>query len=1019
MLFEAGAFYLMDRGYMDFSRLILIAKAGAFFVTRAMSNLQFTWHYSKPVDRFTGLRSDHVGKPTLTKSRNMFPVLLRKVRYYDSETSRELVFLTNILETPALTVAMLYKARWSIELFFRWIKGHLRIKHYYGTSPNAVKTQIWRGHGYGSKQIERMPETDRSDRTALYSLVMITLNILIRKGRNSLRLPRPLTILSPGILVCLAGIASWTISASAEPPAGVISPNGSLAVTVDARGPLTYQVQLDGKPLLTSSRLGLAFGDGLHLGEHVEVLGIEQRTSDTGWRNDFGKCSKVRDHFNETRIHLKEIRPAPAAPVLFDVVVRAYDDGVALRYDLPKQSGLEAFTLTTDQTTFTFPKDARALGGRWSNCAEVQYPETRLAALPDSRMCLPVVAQTDHATVAIAEADVRDWAGMFLKSHQPQNAPLLSSAKLTGQSPPLVIDVDVSKLPNLVLETTEADDGFSFDHTVWADASLVRADGSEVSLSSLTPVAATQGFGTLQQNLTVEGKPITLRGKAYAQGLGTHSASRIEYALKTEGSPFVRFKAVVGIDDETAGKGSAVFRVANTVLASGPVTLGAELASNVVSATPRQSPWRVLLVGRKPGALIESNIMVNLATPSQVTDTTWIKPGIMAWDKWWSVDGYGNMASDKEYIDLASDMGWPYMLVDWGWCDPVMPGVVPHDPNAELKVNDTLDLPALLAYAKQKNVKLVLWLHSNNLNRIGIDKTFATVEKWGAAGVKIDFMDRSDQDIVKWYEEVLASAAKHHLLVNFHGAYVPTGLARTWPNYITQEGILGNEFSKFGVKPNQRCDPKHHITLPFTRGLLGPGDFTPGGFLNRSVSEWRAGSPTQVMGTRARQLALATLLDSPLLCMADSPANYRGQTGLEYFRGLPTVWDETRVLSANLAEHLVEARRKGDIWYIAAMNHDKPLTLRVPLDFLGSGTHTIRIFADKPESATTPTEITDTARPVTAKDLLEIPMVANGGFAARIRRGRHSPPAAIGGLGHHSVSRPLRGMAMKIDAKVQ
>jgi hypothetical protein len=143
LLFEAGAFYLMDRGYMDFTRLILIANAGAFFVTRAKSNLQFTRHYSKPVDRFTGLRSDHVGKPTLTKSRNAFPVLLRKVRYYDSETSRELVFLTNNLEIPALTVAMLYKARWSIELFFRWIKGHLRIKHYYGTSPNAVKTQIW------------------------------------------------------------------------------------------------------------------------------------------------------------------------------------------------------------------------------------------------------------------------------------------------------------------------------------------------------------------------------------------------------------------------------------------------------------------------------------------------------------------------------------------------------------------------------------------------------------------------------------------------------------------------------------------------------------------------------------------------------------------------------------------------------------------------------------------------------------------------------------------------------------
>ena len=143
LFFEAGAFYLMDRGYMDFTRLALIAQAGAFFVTRAKTNLQFTRHYSMPVNRLTGLRSDHVGKPSLRRSRKAFPVLLRRIKYVDLETGKEFVFLTNHLEIPALTVAMLYKLRWRIELFFRWVKGHLRIKHYYGTSPNAVKTQIW------------------------------------------------------------------------------------------------------------------------------------------------------------------------------------------------------------------------------------------------------------------------------------------------------------------------------------------------------------------------------------------------------------------------------------------------------------------------------------------------------------------------------------------------------------------------------------------------------------------------------------------------------------------------------------------------------------------------------------------------------------------------------------------------------------------------------------------------------------------------------------------------------------
>ena len=143
LIFESGAFYVMDRGYMDFKRLNLIARAGAFFVTRAKDNLRFSRQQSRPVDHAAGVRSDQIGKPTLTKAREAFPSLLRKVRYFDQETQRDLIFLTNHLDIPALTVAHIYRARWRIELFFRWIKSHLRIKHYYGTSPNAVKTQIW------------------------------------------------------------------------------------------------------------------------------------------------------------------------------------------------------------------------------------------------------------------------------------------------------------------------------------------------------------------------------------------------------------------------------------------------------------------------------------------------------------------------------------------------------------------------------------------------------------------------------------------------------------------------------------------------------------------------------------------------------------------------------------------------------------------------------------------------------------------------------------------------------------
>ena len=143
LIFEPGAFYVMDRGYMDFKRLNLIARSGAFFVTRAKDNLRFSRHRSEPVDMRTGLRSDQIGKPTLSKAKADFPFLLRKVRYYDQETNRDLIFLTNNLNVPAMSIARIYRLRWRIELFFRWIKGHLRIKHYYGTSANAVKTQIW------------------------------------------------------------------------------------------------------------------------------------------------------------------------------------------------------------------------------------------------------------------------------------------------------------------------------------------------------------------------------------------------------------------------------------------------------------------------------------------------------------------------------------------------------------------------------------------------------------------------------------------------------------------------------------------------------------------------------------------------------------------------------------------------------------------------------------------------------------------------------------------------------------
>jgi alpha-glucosidase len=216
-------------------------------------------------------------------------------------------------------------------------------------------------------------------------------------------------------------------------------------------------------------------------------------------------------------------------------------------------------------------------------------------------------------------------------------------------------------------------------------------------------------------------------------------------------------------------------------------------------------------------------------------------------------------------------------------------------------------------------------------------------------------------------------------MVDLHGVYKPTGLARTYPHFVTQEGVLGNEYNKLG---GNQCDTRHTITLPFTRALLGPMDFTPGGFRNRTVADFKVTSPAEVMGTRARQLAETVVYFSPLLCLCDSPANYRGQPGVEFFRGLPTVWDETVVLSADVAQHVVIARRSGTRWYLAAMNGETKLTLRVPLKFLGGGHWKLRSFADTTESGTQPETISETTTSVESSGMVDLELAPSGGYAA-------------------------------------
>ncbi|HEY4299467.1 MAG TPA: glycoside hydrolase family 97 protein [Candidatus Didemnitutus sp.] len=414
------------------------------------------------------------------------------------------------------------------------------------------------------------------------------------------------------------------------------------------------------------------------------------------------------------------------------------------------------------------------------------------------------------------------------------------------------------------------------------------------------------------------------------------------------------------------------------------ITLRARLAPAlngdglVRAKLPHASPWRVLMIGRTPGRLAESDLIVNLSTPSRLQDTSWIKPGLMAWDHWWSGDTKADTATIKQYIQLAGDMGWPYQLVDWHWYGE------PAKPTADItKVDSAVDMPELLRFAQARGVRLWLWVNWTDADRHDAYKeAFALYEKWGIAGVKIDFMDRDEQEMVNWYEKITRAAADHHLMVNFHGAFRPTGMIRTWPNQITREGVLGNEYNKWSA----RVTPEHKVTLPFTRFLVGPADFTPGGFVNRQPAQFQTHvSPTQVMGTRAAQLALFVVYDSPIGCVCDHPDNLRGQPGVDFLRVVPTVWDETHVLSGAVGEQIVMARRSGPKWFVGALTNSDARTIPLKCDFLGSGRWKVRWWHDAAASATDATRIDIEERIVSSADTLDLVLAPAGGAVLELQ----------------------------------
>ncbi len=359
----------------------------------------------------------------------------------------------------------------------------------------------------------------------------------------------------------------------------------------------------------------------------------------------------------------------------------------------------------------------------------------------------------------------------------------------------------------------------------------------------------------------------------------------------------------------------------------------------------RSFPWRIAIVSSDDKELLDNDMVYKLAAPSRLEDTSWIKPGKVAWE-WWNSCGLSgvdfkagvNNVTYKAYIDFASKHGIEYVILDEGWAVNL---------KADLfQVVPEIDLKELVAYADSKHVGLILWAGYYAFER-DLERICKHYSELGIKGFKVDFMDRDDQAMVDFHYRGAEIAAKYHLMLDYHGTYKPTGMNRTYPNVINFEGVHGLEQLKFSGSENVD-QVTYDVTMPFIRMIAGPVDYTQGAMKNGNKRNFRAVNEEPMsMGTRCRQLAEYVIFEAPLSMLCDSPVLYERESECtSYISDIPTVWDETRALNGKIGEYISMARRKGDVWYVGALTNWKKRTMEFDLSFLGEGKWTIELYKD-------------------------------------------------------------------------
>jgi alpha-glucosidase len=634
------------------------------------------------------------------------------------------------------------------------------------------------------------------------------------------------------------------------------SPDGRLVLGVDSAPQITYTLQREGIPVMAPSTLSVTLGDGSAYDGSVRLEKALRRSVDGSFSATVYKRASVREHFNELTLRYKT----------FDLVFRAYDEGVAWRFVSRTKKD---FIVRDEQAEFRFAEDVETTvpyvkpdspRDPFLNSFEAYYDIHPLSGWKqDQKAFLPVSFRLGNGwRVNITESDLLDYPGMYLKH--------LGGTALGGIFAPY---------PKLVEQ---------------------------------------DGYNKLQ----------------------------------------------------------GIVRTTEDYIARQPA--GACL------------PWRIVAVAAEDRQLLDSDLVYALSRPA-TGDFSWVKPGKVAWDWWNAWNLYGvdfragiNTQTYKYYIDFAAENGIEYVILDEGWAVNLQADL--------FQVVPEIDLPGIVDYANAKGVGIILWAGYWAMKRDveGICKHFSEM---GVKGFKIDFMNRDDQQMVDFYRETAEIAARYHLLVDFHGAFKPSGLQRPYPNVINHEGVAGLEQMKWAQASVDQVT--YDVQIPFIRMFAGPLDYTQGAMRNATRGNYRpVNSEPMSQGTRCRQLAEYILFEAPLTMLCDSPSNYLAEPEcLKWMAAVPTVWDETVALDGQVGDYAAIARRSGSDWYVGAMTDWSAREMELDLArFLPAGRYQVEIFCDGPNADRAARDyryVTEELTVVPGRTMT-VKMAPGGGWTAKFTR---------------------------------